>query len=397
MSAPATYDVGGVMLPRPFKLRRFGHLGYTNQDNQAALDFYNDNLGFRSTDAAGMPGLPPAVFFSTYGADHHALVHVDAKVAGNDPAYATGVTTNQISFQVGSLKEVHDAYRYMIDHGVPMSGVGRDFPGSNWAVYFRAPEGWMIELFYGMEQIGWQRESKPVELYSSGPIFANPHNPPPLPQRSDWGEVRETEAKGPLGRGFRPATDANPTHDVGGVSLDRPFAIGKIGPVVMFVEDVAASEDFYVRHLGFVRSEATLWQGHESVFLRNGAEHHTIGLVSLAAREALGFDPRTRICAFGVEVGSYRQLRDARDWLRGRGIEILDDVPGELHPGIDYAFHFRDPHGHTVMVYYYMEQVGWDGRVRTPAERRPVETPWPETLAPMTDTYMDQVMQGPIG
>ena len=44
-----------------------------------------------------------------------------------------------------------------------------------------------------------------------------------------------------------------------------------------------------------------------------------------------------------------------------------------------------------------MEQIGWDGRVRTAAERRQVSTEWPAALEPLADTYVDQVFQGPFG
>jgi hypothetical protein len=44
-----------------------------------------------------------------------------------------------------------------------------------------------------------------------------------------------------------------------------------------------------------------------------------------------------------------------------------------------------------------MEQVGWDGQVRPQSQRRRVTTEWPETLEPMSDTYIDQVFQGPLG
>ena len=58
---------------------------------------------------------------------------------------------------------------------------------------------------------------------------------------------------------------------------------------------------------------------------------------------------------------------------------------------------FRSPDGHCLQLYYYMEQVGSNGRVRTAAERRRVVTPWPDALEPLSDTYVDQVFQGPIG
>ncbi|MGH7039432.1 MAG: VOC family protein, partial [Stellaceae bacterium] len=69
----------------------------------------------------------------------------------------------------------------------------------------------------------------------------------------------------------------------------------------------------------------------------------------------------------------------------------------ELYPGIDYAAFARDPDGHLIQLYYYMEQVGWDGRVRPASARRQVTRDWPAILEPLSDTYMDQVFQGPLG
>ena len=39
------YDVGGVLLPRPFKIRRLGHFGVNVTDMEAGLRFYRDLLG----------------------------------------------------------------------------------------------------------------------------------------------------------------------------------------------------------------------------------------------------------------------------------------------------------------------------------------------------------------
>src|SRR6266511_2825444 len=72
-------------------------------------------------------------------------------------------------------------------------------------------------------------------------------------------------------------------------------------------------------------------------------------------------------------------------------------MPPELHPGIDYAAFALDPDGHCIQLYYYMEQVGWDGRVRPASQRRVVQSVWPEALEPLSDTYVDQVFQGPLG
>ena len=47
-----------------------------------------------------------------------------------------------------------------------------------------------------------------------------------------------------------------------------------------------------------------------------------------------------------------------------------------------------DPDGHCIKLYYYMEQVGWDGKPRPKELRRKVDQQkWPETVEPLPDTY----------
>ena len=50
--APAAqkYDVGGLLLDRPFKIRRLGHFGFDNAAMAESLAFYTDLLGFRLSD-----------------------------------------------------------------------------------------------------------------------------------------------------------------------------------------------------------------------------------------------------------------------------------------------------------------------------------------------------------
>ena len=51
-----------------------------------------------------------------------------------------------------------------------------------------------------------------------------------------------------------------------------------------------------------------------------------------------------------------------------------------------------------MQLYYYMEQVGWDGRPR-PAGSRPVidNDHWPETVAGMSDSFLGEPFLGPLG
>jgi hypothetical protein len=90
-------------------------------------------------------------------------------------------------------------------------------------------------------------------------------------------------------------------------------------------------------------------------------------------------------------------LCDARTFLSERGVKMID-VPSELYPGIDYAFHVLDPDGHTISLYFSMEQIGWDGKARPP-ELRPHVDPrdWPATIDPQSDTFSGETLLGPLG
>jgi catechol 2,3-dioxygenase-like lactoylglutathione lyase family enzyme len=186
-------------------------------------------------------------------------------------------------------------------------------------------------------------------------------------------------------------------YDVEGVLLPHPFKITKIGPVHLFVEDVDASEAFYTETVGFVKTEETTYGGARCVFLRTGSEHHSLALFPRELRSTLGLSPHTTCKSFGVEVGSYQQLREAIAFLKAHGATLVDSLPPELTPGMDYVVHALDPDGHCIQLYYYMEQIGWDGRPRPQSQRRQAANTWPEALEPLSDTYVDQVYQGPLG
>ncbi len=99
---------------------------------------------------------------------------------------------------------------------------------------------------------------------------------------------------------------------------------------------------FYTQQIGLRVSEETNWNGHRCVFLRANTEHHTIALYPIELRESLGLRADSTTFAVGFQVGSYRQLREARVFLEKRGHRFVA-IPSELHPGIDYAFHVLDP------------------------------------------------------
>lgn len=400
------YNVGGVLLPRPFKIRRLGHFGFNLADLEEGVKFYTQLLGFRLTDELDISKIPelqqmlaglqdPRLFFTTYGSDHHALLlaHKSLGAMFGDDAGSPDVTINQITWQLGTLEEVVNAYQFLKEKGVEIRRVGRDMPGSNWHVYIRDPDGHTIELYYGIEQVGWTHHSKPRAMY-----YRRFDEAPSLPQMSEAMEIEDALQKGiEITSGYRPKEDLPNTYPVGGVLLPRPFKVTRIGPVGLFVKDVGRSEEFYTGMLGFVKTEEVNFKGRRCVFLRTGTEHHSVGLFAKELRQELELSPHTTCMTFGVEVGSYEQLRSAVHFCKERGAKVVERIPPDLYPGIDYAAHVLDPDGHCTQLYYYMEQVGWDGKPRPKELRRVAKGEWPEVLEPLSDTYADQTFQGPLG
>src|SRR2546423_4932131 len=82
-TANQLYNVGGVLLERPFKVRRLGHIGLSFTDMPAALRFYRTLLGFRISDVIDwrgrvdpgkLEGLDSFSYFTPFPSDHHFFV-----------------------------------------------------------------------------------------------------------------------------------------------------------------------------------------------------------------------------------------------------------------------------------------------------------------------------------
>ena len=118
-----TYDVGGVKLPRPFRIRRLGHFGVNVHDPEVSRVFYEDLLGLRVTDRLDLTGRLPEEelvkhgprigYFTRCNAEHHSFVLFPRRALSavyGFPSEFPEVTTNQITWQVGSLREVVEGF-----------------------------------------------------------------------------------------------------------------------------------------------------------------------------------------------------------------------------------------------------------------------------------------------
>jgi catechol 2,3-dioxygenase-like lactoylglutathione lyase family enzyme len=398
------FDVGGVLLNQPFKIRRLGHFGFNLSDMEAGVHFYVDLLGFRISDVmdysrrakdpAQVAGLgDPNGYFTRYGTDHHAMVLFPKRVRDAlGRQERPGITINQITWQVGSLAEVGNAIKWFNQRDIKQQRSGRDMPGSNWHTYLYDPDGQSNELYYGIEQIGWNGHSKPRAMYDRG--F---DKPPELPQISEFDEVEQARAKGvDILSGYRHIDKLPATYDVDGVLLPRPFKVVRLGPVYLFTENLEQATEFYRDTLGFTLTEEVAWRGERCLFLRANTEHHALALFPLKLRDALGLSVHSKCAALGIQLANYRQLQNAVKFFREHGVEVTEALPNELHPGIEYSATVRDPDGHTLQLYYAMEQIGWEGKPRPQNLRQPRKlSDWPESLDHDSNAYLGEAFSGP--
>ncbi|HEV8016108.1 MAG TPA: VOC family protein [Stellaceae bacterium] len=401
-----TYDVGGIRMARPFRPLRLGHFGWNYLDSKAALHFYADLLGLIVSDEENFAHVlqvegddigDPNGYFLRYGHDHHAFVLFPQKAFAKSqraPKYAGLESVSHLAWQVATLREVTDAQAWLKERQIPIQRSGRDALGSNWQFAFPDPDHFANEFYYGMDQIGWDGASKPFGMVDFSGVKL-----PEKPIGGDFPEVvKHLKERGIDPRdGMHVRPEGAPRYNVGDVMLPRPFRITRHGPVRMFVEDVATAAAWYRDVIGLSLTEEIEYQGQRCAFLRVNTEHHSIALYPRALRATLPLRQDCNCMAYGMQLGSYRQLRDAIAFLEANGIAI-QYLPPELFPGIDYSAFAIDPEGHAIHLYYYMEQIGWDGRPRPASRRRQIDNAhWPETLDALPDSYLGQVFQGPLG
>jgi catechol 2,3-dioxygenase len=145
-----------------------------------------------------------------------------------------------------------------------------------------------------------------------------------------------------------------------------PFKVQKLGHVVLKVRDMQRAVAFYTGVLGFRVSDVypdTMMKGG-MVFLRCNNDHHCLALVGGAKDEASARE----LHHLAFELATLEELLRAREHLRRHGVKI--DYEGRRRAGCQMAVEFRDPDNHFLELYWGLDQVGSDQRVRPPEEWR---------------------------
>ena len=208
------YNVGGILLDRPFKIRRLGHFGFNVAEAREGAPFL--------WRPAGLHGLRHRRFLA------RAVVsegrRISATVTAISCATAPTITrwccsrsrswtsaptassrprsrSTRSPGSAAASRRSSKRYGYFEEQQVRIQRVGRDMPGSNWHTYVYDPDGHTNEFYYGIEQVGWNRNRSRATMYYRG--F---REKPELPQMSEAAEIAEAQGKGiDIFSGHRPA------------------------------------------------------------------------------------------------------------------------------------------------------------------------------------------------
>ncbi|AYA63530.1 VOC family protein [Alteromonas sp. RKMC-009] len=381
-----SFNVGGLRLNQPFKIDRLGHFGYHTNDLQGTINFLTNDLGLTLSDeddfSTRVPGLAPEFakgYFIRCAHDHHTLVIGPQELVDTREPERKGALVNQVSWQIGSLKQVVDGVDFL-DKNAKLRRIGRDAPGSNWHAYAYCPDGYVNEIFYGMEQVGWDGRSKPECMYNRA--F---HDLPPLPQISEYQEVKDVLEQGQSLDGYRFEEERTETFDVDGVLLHQPFKLTSLVRVLLPVQDPEESLSFYCETLGMKVSERTEINGCKVIFLRNTAEFSSLVLVQKGLLEEFHVGAA---CTF--TVASYQQFLAAHKYLQSRDVRIVK-LPGALSKGNSYSFWVQGPDKVAIEIVF--------GNLRHDApsiEFTPNQS-WPDEIESLDDVSAQPTFMGPLG
>lgn len=144
----------------PFNIRKLGHVVLKVADLAHSLDFYTQVMGFRVSDVYPGTMMPGGMVFLRFNADHHGVALV-----GGAQAPAQGTELHHMAFEVGTLDEVLAARAHLQAHDVEIIFEGRRRAGAQIALEFRDPDGHVLEIYWGLDQIGGDAPSRPPEQW----------------------------------------------------------------------------------------------------------------------------------------------------------------------------------------------------------------------------------------
>ena len=141
---------------------RLGHVGLAVRDLRRMVDFYCGVLGMEVSDRMAYPegsAVAEGVWLRC-NTDHHVLALFQLTGAASGEA-AQGFGLHHVAFELGSFEALRQAAREVRERHGPLRASRQGGPGCQLRIYFPDPEGNLVELYWGLDQVGWDGRSRP--------------------------------------------------------------------------------------------------------------------------------------------------------------------------------------------------------------------------------------------
>lgn len=145
------------MAVRPLRL---GHVGIAVRDLERMVDFYRTALELEVSDRMVYPEDAPIAegVWLRCSTDHHVLALFRLR-GDDDPGGRFGL--HHVAFELGGFEELRRAARHVRERYGPLRAARQGGPGCQLRIYFDDPEGNTVELYWALDQVGWDGRSRP--------------------------------------------------------------------------------------------------------------------------------------------------------------------------------------------------------------------------------------------
>jgi len=140
----------------PVQVKKLGHVVFNVSDIERTTKFWTEIMGFHVSDRNER-----GMVFLRNASDHHTIGL--AKARENELPKAGHVGFSHCALEVESVAELFKIREFLRAKGVKIKYEGRKGPGCNTGVEFLDPDGFTIELYAVMDQIGWDGKSRPAD------------------------------------------------------------------------------------------------------------------------------------------------------------------------------------------------------------------------------------------
>ncbi len=143
----------------PIKVKKLGHVVFTVSDIERTTRFWTEIMGFQVSDRNER-----GMVFLRNASDHHTVALVPAE-ALHEPPREGQPGFHHCALEVGTVSELFKIRDFLRARNVPILYEGRRGPGGNPGIEFKDPDGFNIEVYASMDQIGADGKSRPPEQW----------------------------------------------------------------------------------------------------------------------------------------------------------------------------------------------------------------------------------------